>query len=149
MRVLRTVLCWGFLLTCLENMIVSARSIPNAIHRQHGLPLLYILFRAPAFSIVVSVISGVAWWTVWKGERSARGWAIAASLAFVLTFCRQFVVPLQPVWGRHVGALFIGIVGLVEFSLYPKAQIVEPSWRSFSSWLREKDIPLDLSERHK
>jgi hypothetical protein len=149
MRLLRTVLCWGFLLTCLENMIVSARSIPNAIHPQHGLPLPTILLFAPAFSIAVSVICGVAWWTVWQGERSARRWAITASLMFVLIFFRQFVVPIPPVWGRHIGVLFIGIVGLVEFSWYPNAQIMEPSWKSFLSWLRERDVPLDLSGRQK
>jgi hypothetical protein len=148
MRLLRTVLCWGFLLTCLENMIVSVKSIPNPNHRQHGLPILYILLFAPAFSIAVSVICGVAWWTVWQGERSARGWAIAASLMFVLIFFRQFVVPMPPVWDRHVEALFIGIVGLVEFSWYPNAQIMEPSWKSFLRRLRERDVPLDLSGRH-
>src|ERR1700691_4930131 len=115
MTLIRTVLCWGFLLTCLEHMIVSGRSIPDAIHRQHDLPLLYILLISPTFSIAVSVICGVAWWTVWNEMRSARGWAIAASLMYLLIFVRQFIAPLQPRWDRHVRDLLIGIIGLVAF----------------------------------
>jgi hypothetical protein len=50
-----------------------------------------------------------------KGEPSARSWGIAASLMYILIFLRPIIFR----WGtgrlRHVGALVIGIVGLVNF----------------------------------
>jgi len=71
-----------------------------------------------SFSVTLATLAGVAWWTVWKGKPSAKGWAISASLMIILLFLWQFIFPLQPVWYhyRHLGALFIGIVGLVVFS---------------------------------
>ena len=70
---------------------------------------------APTISVVMAAISGIAWWTIWKGKSSAKGWAVATSLMYILLFLRQFIIPLRPVWGRQVGALFIGIIGLVAF----------------------------------
>jgi hypothetical protein len=106
---------WIFLATSLQYLTISVRAIPYAIHYHHAVPLVRILLVAPAFSVVVAAISGVAWWTVWKGKSSARVWAIAASLINILIFARQFIIPLQDPWYQHVGALFIGVVGLGTF----------------------------------
>ena len=46
------------------------------------------------------------------------GWAIAASLMYVLIFLRQFIIPLRPALDHDAGNLFVGIVGLVTF-LWP------------------------------
>jgi hypothetical protein len=149
MRLSRNVLCWLFLFNCLRYMIASAESVPNAIHREHALPLLHILFLFPSFSIAVTAVCGMAWWTLWRGERSARGCAIAASLMCILIFLRQFVVPAGLIWDRYVGSLLVGIVGLLVFLWHTKIEIAKPSWKTFSEWLHERDAPLDLSERHK
>jgi membrane associated rhomboid family serine protease len=58
----------------------------------------------------------VACWAVFKTEPSAKGWGIAASLMYILIFFRPIIFSLEIAWWRHLGALFTGIVGLVEFS---------------------------------
>jgi hypothetical protein len=140
----RTFMGWIFAATCLGNSIVFVRTLPNAIHQHYALPPLYRLSYAPAFPAAVAVISGVAWWTVWKGKHSARGWGIAASLMWALIFLRQFIIPLPPVWDKHVGALFIGSVGLVAFLWYGKEQVP----KTFFEWLYERDAPRDLFNKH-
>ena len=113
---------WIFLAACLQYAVVSLRSISYKGYQQGAPPSFHSLLVTPAFSLVAASVFGVAWWTIWKVKSSARGWAIAASLMEILAFLRQFIVPLREVWGMHVGALIIGIVGLVAF-LWP-----ESSW---------------------
>jgi hypothetical protein len=136
---------WIFAATCLVNSITFARTFPKAIHQRYALPLLQRLLYAPVFPAAVAVISGVAWWTVWKGKRSARGWGIAASFMWTLVFLRQFIIPLRPVWGMHVGALFIGSVGLIAFLWYGKER---QGGKTFFEWLYERDAPRDLFKKH-
>jgi hypothetical protein len=107
---------WIFLAISLHYLRVSIENFPYAIRQQGPVLLIRILLMAPVFSMVVSVISGLAWWTVWKGKSSARGWAIAASLACVMAFARQFIIPLQPDWDWQLTWLWIGFVGLMSFS---------------------------------
>jgi len=107
---------WVFLATSIEFIYQSARSLPNAFHVDYAVPLLWRLLYPPAYSVIFAAISGVAWFSVWKEKLWARSWAIAASSMWILIFLRQFIVPLRPVWGRNVGALIIGIVGLVVFA---------------------------------
>jgi hypothetical protein len=114
MRFVRNVLCWIFAANCLGYTFFSARSLPNAIRQQHALSLLHILLIPPAFSVAVALICGIAWWTVWKRKQSAKGWAIAASIMYILDFLRQFIIPLH-MWGKDIEGLFIGVVGLVAF----------------------------------
>jgi hypothetical protein len=135
---------WIFAATCLRNAIAVARTLPTAIHQHYALPLVDRLLYAPVFPAAVTVISGVAWWTVWKGKRSARGWGIAASLMWVLIFLRQFIIPLQPVWDKHGSALFIGSVGLVAFLWYGKERVP----KTFFEWLYERDAHRDLFNKH-
>jgi hypothetical protein len=111
----RKFMCWIFLATCLQYLTASLRSIPYAIQQHHTLPLLRSLLMAPALSVVMASISGVAWWTIWKGKSSGSGWAIATSLVYILIFVRQFLIPVRPTWDHYLGALFIGLVGLGAF----------------------------------
>ena len=151
MRLNRNVLWWIFAFTCLRYMIISARSIPYAVHRQHALPLGRSLLLFPTFSIAVTVVCGVAWWTLWKGGRSARSWAIAASLMYILTFLRQFIIP-------------VGLIRVVPPTRYPPRPLLEtqvsarplsrgvnPSGRCLPTLLKKANIgnanTLDVSIR--
>jgi hypothetical protein len=119
----RKFMSWIFLATSLRYITISLKSIPSAV-QQSSLPLLHILLMAPTLSVLMALVSGMASWTISKGKPSAKGWAIAASLIYVLIFLRQFIIPLRPNWDHHLGALLIGIVGLVAF-LWPDKQVGE------------------------
>jgi len=142
-------MCWIFAVRSVQYPIISLRIILYTIHQSHALPLLRGPLAAASFSAVVSASSGLAWWAVWKGKFSARGWAIAASLTNVLLFFWQFISPSRPVWDHHVSVLLIGIVGLVAF-LWPDDQQKgqPPRRKSFFEWLYERDAPQDLINRH-
>lgn len=118
---LKKFMAWIFLATSLLYLTRFLRGIPNTIYQYYGRSILGDLLLAPAFSVAVAVICGIAWWKVWKEKSWARGWAIAASLMHILIFLRQFIIPLQPVPGRHVGELIVGAVGLVTF-FWPEDQ---------------------------
>ncbi len=114
-RDLKKFMGWMFACLSLLYLTLFVRTIPYAIQWQLAAPFPRNLLAPPTFWGVVACIAGVAWWTIWKGKSSARGWAIAASLMNILIFLRQFIVPFRPVPGRHVGVLFFGVVGLVTF----------------------------------
>ena len=122
MPFVKRVLCWIFAVTSLlyvENLYqITLYGI-----RWHYSPSLVpnVLF-AVTFDIFVVGFSGMAWWSIRKEMPSAKGWAIAASAMHILIFLRQFIFPSQLVWGRHVGALVIGIVGLIAF-LWPDGRV--------------------------
>jgi hypothetical protein len=115
-------MCWIFLATSLQYATISLKSIPSAVHQQSSLPLLHILLIAPTLSVLMVLVSGMASWTIWKGKPSAKVWAVAASLIYVLIFLRQFIIPLRPNWDHYLVALFTGIVGLAAF-LWPDKQV--------------------------
>ena len=106
---------WMFAIVCLGEFVRFLLNIPNANTQWSRFPVLWKLLYAPVFQFIVSAINGVAWWTIWKGNRSAKGWGIGASLTQVLFFVRPFIIPLRHVWARDIGALLAGIVGLVVF----------------------------------
>ena len=118
----RKFMCWIFLATSLQYLTITLRSIPYSTNQIHTAPVLNRLLTAPIISIVMAAISGMAAWTIWKGNRIARVWAVAASLVYILIFFRQFIVPLRPTWDHHAGALVIGMVGLVAF-LWPDKEV--------------------------
>jgi hypothetical protein len=107
---------WIFLAACLLEFAGFVLSIPKANPLQwYAYPLLWKLLYAPVFPFILSIINGVAWWTIWEGRRSARAWGIGASLTYILKFLRPFFIPLQFAWARDVGPLWVGIVGVVVF----------------------------------
>ena len=118
MQLIKKVLSWGFAVISLQYLVFSAQNLWFIIHQQVPLPLFRRLLVATSFYVVVIAICGLAWWSIWKGKRSAKSWAIAASLMNILLFLRYLIFPSRPVWNHHVGLLFIGIVGLVAF-LWP------------------------------
>lgn len=115
MQDIRKVLCWLFAVNCLLHLLIPLRSILYVIHRHYALLALRNLLFDASFSVVAAVICGWAWWAIWKGKPSARAWGISASVMYLLIFLLQFAVPERPFWDHHVGALTVGIVGLVAF----------------------------------
>jgi hypothetical protein len=98
--------------------------VPNALHPPRHVPSAGLRIAGAAFALslpIQSVVFAIAWWTVWRRKRSARGWAIAASLFFilhsglVLYFLRN--VPQQAaLWNVILPVLAIGVTGLIVFS---------------------------------
>jgi hypothetical protein len=101
-----------FGLTSLGWIAITLYTIPQP----HKIPLIRSLLTGPIFSVHMAAISGIAAWTIWSGRSWARGWAIAASLMYILTFLRQFIIPVRPAWDHHLLGLFIGLLGLVSFA---------------------------------
>src|SRR5260370_41964762 len=123
MQDIRKVMCWIFAATSLLHLTISLRAILYIIRYHDTLPLPRSMLITASFSVTLATLAGVAWWTVWKGKPSAKGWAISASLMSILLFLWQFIFPLQPVWYHysHFASLVIGIDGLAAF-LNPYSQ---------------------------
>jgi len=110
----REVLCWIFACTSLMYVVLCLRSM-YTISRNYASLTLSNLLIFVLFEAVVAAIAGTAWWTILKGEPLARGWGIAASLMYILIFLRPIIFFSRSVWWHHVGALVIGVIGLVMF----------------------------------
>lgn len=117
MKDIRRVLSWIFASTAVVYPLLSLRSV-YAISRDYALLspryLLINLLIEVLFRIVVASITGMAWWTIVKRRSSARCWG-TASLMYIMIFLLPIIFAPRSVWWHHVGALFVGIVGVVEF----------------------------------
>ena len=108
---------WAFAVSSLLCLLAIFHSILRMLNRHDGFPTLRSLLVPGVFSVLAAVY-GVAWWTGWKRKRSARVWAIAACLTYIL-------VPLFTIWSRlhfsrsfrvcSVIVLATGVIGLVAF----------------------------------
>jgi hypothetical protein len=128
MHTVRKYLCWVFAFTSLVSLQLALSSILRTIHRQSTFLPLRDLPVATVFTIVAAVF-GVAWWTVWKGKPSARGWGIAASLINILVSLLPAITALYvqvvyshfssgSVWREFevvLPVLAVGVTGLVAF----------------------------------
>ena len=113
LQYLRKVLCWIFAFSSLMYLLSHLWSILYTIHRVHALPTFSL--RDELVLVVTITIFGMAWWTIWKEKSSARVWGIAASLIEILIFLFPFILHSSHARWHHLGALFIGIVGLIAF----------------------------------
>ncbi len=114
MHQLRKFLSWIFAVSFLVCFRIAALSIPGMIHRHHAVPCFRILLVPVVFSVLATTC-GVAWWTVWKEKRSARGWGVAASLMYIML--PLSIIYFRPsVWNHFAVMLGIGIAGLAAFS---------------------------------
>ena len=119
------------------SFLFSVANILYGFYHYHPRSLLQDILIGPIFSIHLAAISGLAFWTIWKGKRWARGWATAASLLFFLMFLRQFVIPTRPPWDHHISALLLGMLGLVSF--WSRDKLTDkPTYRDLNSWLDQK-----------
>jgi hypothetical protein len=107
----RKFMFWVFGLTSLGCIALILYTIPHP----HKIPLIRSLLTGSIFLVHMAAMSGMAAWTIWNEKSWARGWAIAASLMYILTFLPQFIVPVRPSWDHHLVGLFIGLFGLVSF----------------------------------
>ena len=101
MHTLRKNLCWIFALAAFVYLQIALSSILRSIHRPYAFLSLRNLL-VPALSTALAVVFGMAWWTVWKGRPSARGWGIAASLINILA-------SLSPIISRRSSCPAIGL----------------------------------------
>ena len=94
------------------------------LHPSQPVPSAWLRIAGAAFSLslpIQSVVYAMAWWTVWRRKRSARGWAITASLLFVvhsglvLYVARNFSQQAA-LWNVILTVLAIGVAGLIVFS---------------------------------
>ena len=114
MQDIQKVLCWIFAFTALLYVLSCCNGF-YTINRHYSLLTLRNLLVSVLFPGVVASVTGGAWWSILKQEPSARIWGIAASLAYILIFLQPVIFSLRSAWSQHVGALFIGIVGLFTF----------------------------------
>ena len=113
---LRKLLGWIFAATSLLYLLIALpRNRYLVFHPSEMFLSLRHALYVPFFVLII-IVCGAAWWTIWKGMSSARGWALAASIVQILIFLRSILVFHPYGWSHHIGALCIGIVGLVVFS---------------------------------
>jgi hypothetical protein len=109
----RKLMFWIFAATSLGFSALLLYSIPR---HPPKVSLLQNLLIGRIFCVHVAAVSGLAAWTIWKAHTWARGWAIAASLMYLVIFMRRFVIPIRPAWDHGLLALSVGLVGLAAFA---------------------------------
>ncbi len=117
MHNLRKLLSWNFVFLSLMCLWIALSYIFQIIHR-HINPLHLRSLLVPTVLTVLTAVYGAAWWTVWRGKPSGRGWAIAASLTNIL-FPLSIMVLTRYVRGHfrgHFVLLSVGVAGLIAFS---------------------------------
>jgi hypothetical protein len=108
-------MAWVFAATCLLHVLVSIRTFRYAVHPHIAAGSATALRTSAFFSIGVALVCGVASWKISRRRLSARVWGIAASLMNVLVFVRSNTLNARLDWTNHVGALLVGVIGLVAF----------------------------------
>jgi hypothetical protein len=110
----RRFMFWMFLVS----LLVAVANILRVIYERHAFPFLRNVLIGPVFWVFQGTVSGVAAWTIWKADASARGWAIVASLTFIQIFLRQFIIPVRTIRldTYSLLELFVGLIGLASFA---------------------------------
>src|SRR5882757_2977685 len=109
---LRKFISWIYGISSLLDLWTTFWFIPGIIHRHYAFSPLRSLLISAVFP-TLATIYGVAWWAVWKGKTSARGWGIAASLTYILISLQLIIFFTRSVWSCSGVMLVVGIVGLV------------------------------------
>ena len=85
MRAIKSLICWIYAIQAAFFLLVLAGIFmagPHS-HYAHGHRSLAVNAVAAGFTMAVSVIFGMAWWTVLRGKSSARFWIILPSLTYI------------------------------------------------------------------
>ncbi len=114
MHTLRKYLSWSFAFTSLVCLQIAFSITLRTIPQQHT--FRFLLLVAPALLVGFAAVFGMAWWTVFKGMASARGWGIAASLINIQVSLFPIIIPPHSVWNAFLLILVLGVAGLVAFS---------------------------------
>ncbi len=110
-----SVMTWFYAFSSLWCLRIALLRI-LAIQRDYAfLPVPLLNLLVPTEFSVLAIIYGVAWWTIFKGKSSARGWGITASLAYILFSLSEIIYFSRPVWGASGVMLATGIAGLITF----------------------------------
>jgi hypothetical protein len=117
MHDLRKFISWIYAISSLIGLWTAFWFIPLIIHRGYAFSPLRSLLIIAVFPTLATVY-GVAWWAVWKGKASAKGWGIAASLTYILGSLLEIIFFKRSVWSCNGVVLATGIAGLVAF-LWP------------------------------
>jgi hypothetical protein len=114
MHNLRKFMSWIYAISSLRCLQIALLRILHTIQRDYAfLPLRSLLI--PTEFSVLAIIYGLTWWAVFKGEPSARGWGIAASLTYILISLWSIIYFSRSVYGAFGVMLATGITGLVAF----------------------------------
>jgi hypothetical protein len=120
---LRKVLSWLFGICFLVFVPAALGSIVRMVHRPYAIPTLRSLLFALLFS-AMDTIFGMACISTWRGESSAKGWGVSASLIYILLFLYSTIRLSRPIWSSFGLLLAVGIAGLIAFSWpYERPQI--------------------------
>ena len=114
MHDLRKFMSWIYAISSLLALWTAFWFIPHIIHRHYVFSPLRSLLVIAVFP-TLATIYGVAWWAVWKGKTSAKGWGIAASLSYILISLQLIIFFTRSVWSCSGVMLVVGIVGLGAF----------------------------------
>jgi hypothetical protein len=71
-----------------------------------------------AYFPALAMVNTMAWWSIWKDKRWARGWGIAASLICIELPIRRMIRFHHSPWGDLGGLVVIGVACLIAF-LWP------------------------------
>jgi hypothetical protein len=118
-RVLRLFMGGAFAIASLICILMAVwiieRTFQIQLNKAFSHPLALLL---DAIFPLMATVYGVAAWTTWKEEPSARFWGIAASILQILLPVRQIFFRSRPIWSCHGFVLAVGILGLIVF-LWP------------------------------
>jgi hypothetical protein len=117
LAICRTVYCWAFLITSIATIYHTVGLIAESIHAHEeisGYISTVILF------ISYSIVSGIAWWKIFRNKPMANHWAITASVMvffiYVLTVFagwRAILTLMHYMWPE----ILFGILGVIIFSI--------------------------------
>ena len=113
MQDLKKVMGWVFAISIFPSLWMAYR-IVRYIHRTHHTLDQPRSLVIAAFFPLMSCIYAAAWWTYWRGWRSARVWGIAACFTYVVMAFSE-VITFRRHWGSSACLLTVGVAGLILF----------------------------------
>jgi Zn-dependent protease len=104
---------WCFALGAGLFFLVALSLLPGILdpHHAESISLKSLDLGAMVVLLFLASLFATAWWTLRRGKKSARGWALAVSGVNVLTSLTTLTLKMAPVWPQ----MAIGVSGLVVF----------------------------------